>query len=102
MKRMIIAVAAIAALAGSAFAQADEPAFTAACSDYVAADADMQMQMAAAFNAALLESNSASEEIGETKGAKDDSQRMENIAFACEKNPNGSVFQAVKEVGSSN
>ena len=97
MKRTLIALAAIAALTGSAYAQATEEAFTMSCADYNAASDDMKMQSAAAFNAALNESNSASEEIGETKGAKDDTQRMENISFACEKNPNGSVFQAVKE-----
>ena len=97
MKRMFIALAATAALTSGAFAQATEEAFTMSCADYNAASDEMKMQSAAAFNAALNESNSASQEIGETKGDKDDAQRMDNLTAACAENPNGSVFQAVKE-----
>ena len=96
MKRIMIAAAATAALTSGAFAQATEEAFTMSCADYNAADAAGKMAAAAAFNAALNESNSASQEIGETKGAKDDETRMGNMNAACEANPNGSVFQAVK------
>ena len=43
----------------------------------------------------FMESNTASQEIGETKGETDDALRMQNMTAACEAHPNGTVFQAV-------
>lgn len=93
MKRFIIALASTAALASPAFAQ--NITIETSCSDYMGLSSERQLEIANTFNESL--GVALAQEIGETPGEKDADNRMRNIMAACENNPNGTIFQAVKE-----
>ena len=94
MKRMLIALATVAAFVGPAFAQTD--ATLASCADYNAANADMKMQMATEFQEALLANDALQSAISETPGDGTPEFRMNQLNTACTDNPNGTLYQAVQ------
>ena len=96
MKKLLIALAATAALSGSAFAQTANT--LASCADYNAASAEMKMEMASKFQEDILASPALQSEIGETPGDGDAEQRMGQLNTACEKNPNGTLYQAAQAI----
>ena len=92
MTRILITLAATAALSSGAFAQT-----LTSCSDFMAADDDGKAAISAEFNKELMANPSLQEKLTETSGdAMETAQRTEIIMAACEKKPEGSVFQAIE------
>lgn len=94
MTRTLIALAATVALSGPAFAQT-----LTSCADFMAADDAGKAAISTEFNKELMANPSLQEKLTETPGdAMEADQRTEIIMAACEKKPEGSVFQAIEPV----